>query len=154
MAGTPGKNKKQLGTRVLFDDSGDTQRDISGDIVPGSLNINGITLEQVNMTGISQAINNFLAGQGDLEVTAQAFMSDLADTGAWTVLEPQNGLEGLLTIRIGTNGAVPDTGDPELEFSATCFLGALTVVGGAWATNVSWRPHPDTAGTVAWGVVS
>lgn len=154
MAGTPGKNKTQKGTRVLFDDTGDTQRDISSDIVPGSLSVNGIAFEQVNMTGISQAVMNYLAGQGDLEVAAQAFMNDTASTGAWTVLSAQNGLEGLLTLRVGTNGAAPDTGDPELEFSATCFLGSLVNVGGAWATNVSWRPHPDTAGTVAWGTVS
>lgn len=149
-----GKDKKQLGTRVLFDDSGDTQRDISGDIVPGSLSINGITYEQVNMTGISQAINNYLSGAGELEVSAQAFMNDTASTGAWTVLEPQNGLEGLLTLRMGSDGAAPTNGDPELEFSATCFLGSLVVVGGAWATNVTWRPHPDTAGSVSWGTVS
>lgn len=146
-----GKNKLERGTRVSIDDSGGNLRDISTGVVPGSLSINGITYEKVSMQGINEAINNYLAGFGELEIAFQIYLDDTATTGAWTVANGNNGGTGSVDIRMGSAGEAPTTGDPKLTLEALYTLGSLSPSGGRWTQAVSLVPT-GSAG-VTWGTV-
>lgn len=132
-----------------FDDSGGTARDLTGDMVPGSLSINGIMFEQIDMTAISDAVHKFVAGQGDLTIGAQFYMNNTATTGAFTVLNPMNGKEGTLTLAFGQAGAAPTNGDPELESEFTLFIQGFPISGGRVLIDAQWKPGPNASTTAA-----
>lgn len=146
-----GKNKIERSFRIKWDDSGTTARDLTGDLVPGSLRGGGIKLDEVEMTGVSEAVKNYLAGHGDAPVQAQFYLNDTATTGAHTVLSGTQGVVGTLTLQYGANGAAPTTGDPEFEGEYTYFGGDVTFVGGKAVINATFKP--GTATPPAWGTV-
>ena len=152
MAGTPGKNKIEKGFKILVDVSGGTPRDLCGDLVPGSISGGGITLDEVDMTGVCNAVYNFLAGHGTSEISANFHMNDTATTGAFTVLTAANGYVGTITLQYGSLGNAPDTGDPEWEGEYCYFVGQVENDGGKFVIPVTFKPSGAVA--PAWGTVA
>lgn len=146
-----GKNKIERGFRLSWDDSGTTARDLSGDLVPGSVSI-GDEYEEADMTGVSEGLRNYLAGHRDVEITARFHMNDTATTGASTVLNGQNGGTGTLTLQWGDAGAAPTTGDLELEGECVQLRNAPTLDGNRFVHEVRWQPT-GSAGW-SWGTVT
>lgn len=151
-----GKNKIETGLRIQYDDTGGTARDLSGDLVPGSLAVNGFTYEEIGMTGVSDAVENFLAGRASLDIAAQFYVNDTATTGAFTVLSAQAGTNTstgyTLTVQFGSAGAAPTTGDPELEGEFGLFGIPVSWNGGAAIMSATFKPNSSTA--PAWGTVA
>jgi hypothetical protein len=145
-----GKNKVERGFRLWWDDAS-TPRDLSGDLVPGSLNI-GDEYEEADMTGVSEALRNYLAGHRDAEVTARFHMNDTASTGASTVLNARNGLTGTLTLQWGSSGATPSGSDQELEGECVQLSNTIALDGNKFVHDVRWKPT-GSAG-FAWGTYS
>lgn len=129
---------------IDVDDSGGTPRDLTISLVPGSFTGGGITFNPVNMTGVSQTVENFLAGRGTAEITAQFFLDDTATTGSHTVLSGNDGGTGTITVQYGTDG-VPAGSDPEWEGEYVYLGGSVVNVGGAWARNYTFQPTGATA---------
>lgn len=137
---------------INVDDSGGTARDLSGDLVPGSLSGVGFTHGQIRMDGVSDSIMTYLADKADGNISCQFYMNDTATTGAWTVLKGiVGGAEGTVTIAYGTSGA-PASGDPEYEGEHVCFSATLGNNGGAVVINAVFRPGPSA--DAAWGTVA
>jgi hypothetical protein len=146
-----GKNKVQKSFRVSWDDSGGTARNLSGDLVPGSLSI-GDEFEEADMTGQSEELRNYLANHRDVEITARFHMNDTASTGASTVLNGQNGSTGTLTLQWGQAGAAPTTGDLELEGECVQLRNAPVPEGNSYAHDVRWKPTGSVG--FAWGTMA
>lgn len=148
-----GKNHIERSFRLLFDDSGATARDLSADLIPGSVKGGGKILDEVEMTGVSDAVKKYLAGYASAPITARFHMDDTATTGAFTVLKLMYGLVGTLTLQYGQNGSAPTTSDPEWE-GEYVFLGFDVVPdGGKMVMEASWQPASGTADP-AWGTVT
>lgn len=147
-----GKDKIERGVRILWDDASATARDITHDLLPGTLTGGGKTLEEVDMTGVSQAIRNFLGGFAMSEVAGQFHMDDTATTGATTVLNATIGRKGTLTLQFGSNGAAPTTGDPEWEGEYTLMEAGVQQNGGKMVHSARWLPAPHTSDPL-WGTV-
>lgn len=145
-----GKNKTERGFRIYFDDSAGTARDLSASLLLGSVTM-GYTLEQVDMTAVSNSMMNYLAGYADAPVSAKFYVDDTASTGAHTVLKGVLGSTRTLTLQWGSDGAAPTTGDPEWEGEYTFFGGPYSMEGGRAVMTVEWRPGSATA--AAWGTV-
>lgn len=110
------RDKIVEGFRILFDDSGATPRDLTGDLVPGSLKDGGgFKMEKREYHGANAAVKNYIKGKKESVITATFYKSDVATTGAYTVLSGMEGAGGTLTLQWGSNGAAPTTGDPEWE---------------------------------------
>lgn len=146
-----GRDKLERAFRFSFDDSGGSARDLSADLVPGSVQGGGVVLDEVDMTGVSHTVKNALAGQGDAPVTAQFIMNDTATTGATTVLHGMIGKVGTLTLQWGSNGAAPTTGDLEWEGEYVLLSANITNSGGKFVHNCSFKPSGSVA--PAWGTV-
>lgn len=140
-----GKNKIEKAIRILFDDSGGTQRDLSGDLVPGSLAGPSEAADEVEMTGVSDAMRNFLGGHKDSEVSGQFYMNDTASTGAFTVLKGMVAKTGTLTINFGSDGAAPTTGDPSWEGEYTLLQANVQLAGNKPVIAARWKPGTSTA---------
>lgn len=147
-----GKNHIERSFRLLFDDSGASARDLSGDLVPGSVSGGGLTYDEADMTGVSEAVRNFLAGHADSEISARFHLNDTATTGAYTVLTGQQGSAGTLTLQWGQSGAAPTTGDPEWEGEYVLLDASVTLDGNKFVLNARWKPTGSTA--PAWGTVA
>ena len=140
-----GKNKTERGFRFLWD-----TKDLSGDLVPGSVNGGGIVLDEVDMTGVSEAVKNFLGGHGNAPVSARFHMND-ASNRAFNVLKDDGNVAATLTLQYGSSGAAPTTGDPEFE-GTYVFLGFNVVPdGGKLVLEGRWMPSGATP--PAWGTV-
>lgn len=136
---------------VTIDDSGGTARDLSADVVPGSMNgLGGKIYDEIEMTGISDSHKHFLAGFWSHEFTAQFYMNDTATTGAFTVLSNIVGSVGTLTIAFGT-GAAPTGGDPEWEGEYLLPEDPVQIAGGKAVLAVRMIPGSSTA--PSWGTV-
>jgi len=155
-----GKDKLERGFRLLWDDAGTgsgTARDLSGDLVPGSVSGGGLTFDPANMHGVSELVVNFLAGHANSTITANFRMNDTAATGATTVLngsQPSATVAGIgtLTLRWGAGGLAPDTGDPEWEGEYVLLSNNIAPADGGFVHQVTWQPTGSTA--PAWGTVS
>lgn len=128
----------------FFDDSGGTARDLTDDLVPGSITGIGLDHPEINMTGVGNDVNQYLTNTPNSEIGAQFFMNDTATTGAYTVLKGQSGSAGTLTIQFGT-GAAPTTGDPEWEGEYILFGPSISVSDGAMVMDVTFRPQSGAA---------
>jgi len=151
------KDKIETGFRVSFDDQGGTARDLSGDLVPGSLTGGGYTFDTAEMTGVSNDVKNFFSTWASSEVTAQFHMNDTATTGATTVLNGYtptliNG-GGTLTLQWGIAGAVPTTGDPEWEGEYVLTTNTIQPSSGKFVHQVTFMPLANAAAP-AWGTVA
>lgn len=144
-----GKNKAERWVMIQWDDSGGTARDLSGDLVPGSLSGGGLKFDEVDLTGVSEAVYNYLAGHAASEISAQFHMNDTATTGATTVLNSNDGSTGTLTIAWG-NGTTATTGDPEWEGEYVMLDDTIQLSGNKFVHNVVWKPTGSTA--PAWGL--
>lgn len=141
-----GKDKIERGFRLTWDDSAGTPQDISHDLIPGSSgNVGGYTAEEIDMTGLTQAIRNFLTGFSASEVSARFHMDDTATTGAHTVLVNSQGDTGTLTLEFGINGAAPTTGDPVWEGEYTLMSSQATQDAGRFVIDARWLPAPAAA---------
>jgi hypothetical protein len=112
----------------------------------------GLTLDEVEMTGVSESVKNFLSGLGDSEITAQFHMNDAATTGAHTVLRGILGQIATVTVslRYGT-GAAPTTGDPQWSGEYTLLEAVVGQSGGRMVIDAKFKPSGSTA--PAWGTV-
>ncbi|HUW78767.1 MAG TPA: hypothetical protein VMV52_08480 [Candidatus Nanopelagicaceae bacterium] len=145
-----GKNKVERWIRVWFDDATPTARDLSGDIVPGSMSgIGGKSFDEVEMTGISEAHKNFLSGHWSHQFSCQFYVNDTASTGAHTVLIAREGAVGTLTIQLGS-GAAPAASDPEWE-GEYCLIECPVVLAGNKPV-IAARFIPSGSVAPAWGV--
>ena len=137
--------------RILIDDSVAAAQDLSDDLLPNTLSGIGLTPEEVDMTGQSASIKQARTGVSDSSITAQFFMNDTATTGAYTVLNGIQGVEGTLEVRFGTDGA-PANDDPKWFGEYVLFENSVSISGGAAVLNCLFKPAPGS--TPAWGVVS
>jgi len=149
-----GKNHIERSFRIQVDDSGGTARDLSGDLVPGSLQGGGITFDQADMTGVSETVRNYLAGHGEAPITAQFHMNDTATTGSSVVLNAIAGQASTVTVTLqwGQAGAAPTSSDPEWEGEYVCLANAIQLNGNTFVYAVSFMPSGSTA--PAWGTVA
>lgn len=146
-----GKDKLGRGITISIDDSGGTARDVTGDLIPNSLNGLGFTAGEVDMTGTGEDMN-YLADVKDMNLTMQFHANDTADTGATTVLNGIiGGSAGTITVQVGSGGASPTTGDLELEGEFVCTGAPLSVQNGRLVHQATFRPSGST--TPAWGTV-
>lgn len=147
-----GKNHVEKSIYLFFDDSGGTARNLSGDLIPGTLSPGGgLVMDEVDMTGVSQTVKNFLAGHADSTITGKFHFNDTATTGSHTVTKNMVGAVGTLTTQYGQNGAAPTTGDPEWEGEYLLVSAPVTVEGGRTVITCTWKPGSSTA--PAWGTV-
>lgn len=147
-----GKNHVEKSIYLFFDDSGGTARNLSGDLIPGTLSPGGgLVMDEVDMTGVSQTVKNYLAGHADSTITGKFHFNDTATTGSHTVTKNMVGAVGTLTTQYGQNGAAPTTGDPEWEGEYLLVSATVTVEGGRTVITCTWRPGSSTA--PAWGTV-
>lgn len=147
-----GKNKLEKGFVILVDDSGGTPRDVTCDLLIGTVAGGGVVLDEVDMTGVCNSVYNYLASYGTSEMTATFYMDDTATTGAHTVFIAANGYVGTVTFQYGSSGVAPTTGDPEWEGEYTYFVGEMKIDGGKWAFDVTFKPGSSVA--PAWGTVA
>lgn len=154
MAGVPGKNKIERGFRILWDNSSAAAKDLSGDLIPGSVSGGGASAEQIDMTGVSDSMKEYLAGYLESSISAKFHLNDTATTGAFTVIYNPTTLRltGTLTLQWGSNGAAPSTGDPEWEGEYTLISAPVSFEGGRAVITCTWVPGSATA--PAWGTVS
>lgn len=147
-----GKDKLTRGVRFKVDDSGGTLRDLSGDLIPGSASGFGFDAPEVDMTGESETVTNFLADRLNNEITARFHANTTATTGASTVL---NGiLQKVVTVtgQIGSGGAAPTTGDLEFSGEYVCLKATLVSDGGRMVHDCVFKPTGSTP--PAWGTVA
>lgn len=148
-----GKNHIERSFRILIDDSGGTARDLSADLVPGTVNGGGFNFDQVDMTGVSNSVYQAMAGYSNSEITAQFHMNDTATTGATTVLNGVVGTGVTVTLQWGQSGAAPTTGDPEWEGEYLLLTAGVVNSGGRFVHDC--RLVPEAGQTApAWGTVS
>ena len=146
-----GKNKVERWIYVWVD-LVTTAKNLSGDVVPGSMSgIGGKSFDEVEMTGISEANKNFLAGHWSHEFSWQFYLNDTASTGAHTVLIAQVGIVGTLTLQFGA-GVAPTTGDP--EWDGEYLLVECPVVLAGNKPVMAARFVPSGAVAPAWGTVT
>lgn len=147
-----GKNKVSKSVYILFDDSGGTARNLTGDLVPDSLSGGGFQFDQVDMTGLSESVYNYAAGLAQSTITGQFHMNDTATTGAYTVLTGMQGKAGTLTLQFGSAGAAPTTNDPKWEGEYVLTDCSASLANGRVVLAATWRPSGSTA--PAWGTVA
>lgn len=155
-----GKNHIERSFRILWDDAGTgsgTARDLTGDLIAGSVSGGGLTFDEVSKHGVSELVKNFLAGHATSEVSAQFHSNDSATTGSSTVLNgsmPSATVAGIgtLTLQWGQSGAAPTTGDPEWEGEYVLVQNNMSFSGGDAIHSCKWVPYGSTA--PSWGTVS
>ena len=146
-----GKNKVERWITVEIDDSGGDPRDLSGDIIPGSMTgLGGKTFDEVEMTGVSEEMKNFLAGHWSHEFSAQFSLNDLATTGSYTVFKGIVGEVVTVNIEFGS-GAAPTTNDPQWDGEYLCVECPIVLAGNKPA--LAARFVPSGATPPDWGTV-
>lgn len=141
-----GKNKIERGFRFLWDG-----KDLSGDLVPGSVSGGGMVLDEVDMTGVSETVRNYLAGHATAAISARFHMNDDTDR-SFDVLAGAEGTIKTIALQYGSNGAAPTSGDPQWSGSYV-FLGFRVVVdGGKMVMECSWQPGSSTP--PAWSTIT
>ena len=113
----------------------------------------GRVLDEVDMTGVSEALYHFLGGHARSPVAGQFHMSDVATTGAFTVMKDTVNVVGTLSLEWGANGAAPIAGDPKWEGEYVLLSDNIGESGGRSVINASWQPAGSQADPV-WGVVT
>ena len=144
-----GKNKVERSFRIYWDDSIGTPRDLSGDLVPGSVSGGGLVYDEADMTGVSDGVKNYLTGHPTSDITARFHMNDTATTGASTVLNGQDGSTGTITMEWGAAGAAPTTNDPTWSGEYVQLSNTIVLDGNRFVHEVTWKPYGTTP--PAWG---
>ena len=138
-----GKNHVEKGFRILFNDG--SERDLSADLIPGTISGMGIDWDNVDLSGVSEAVRNGLAGHGTAIVTFQCHLNDTATTGSYTVLQGKDGDTGALQLQFGQNGAAPTGTDPEFFFTLVWVTFNVSFDGGRAVMNVTLTNASSTA---------
>ena len=109
----------------------------------------GITYDQTDVTGLCNAIKEYVQGQGNVSVSLSGTLSNTATTGSHTVIEPLNGdtTGSTLTVQYGIRAA-PTTGDPEFNVTSMGVFG-YTLSGTSWTATL--MPLPGA--TASWDTV-
>lgn len=149
MAAVPGKNKLSRAVTVSIDNSAAAAQVMSGDLIADSINGLGFTAGEIDMTGASNTVGNYLADRKENTLTMKFHANDTATTGATTVLNGIVGLVGTVLIEIGDAGAAPTTADLTFSGEFVCLGAPLSVEGGKLVHTVTFRPGTSTA--PAWG---
>jgi len=136
--------------RVTLDSAAVTP--VARDISASVSNISGVGLvyNEQDVTGYSDGVINFTLGHPSSEIEISGPMSNLADTGAHTVLSARAGYQvntATLTIQIGIRAA-PTTGDP--EFEGEYYVSSYVVNGDGTYTS---RLVPASGTVPAWGTM-
>ena len=150
------QDKIETGLVVIMDDVGGTARDVTGDLVPGSLSGFGYTYDTADMTSVADRVKNAFATWATSDISFQLHMNDTATTGSTTII---NGYTPALintaltlTVQLGSAGAAPVTGDYEWEGEYIMTANTIAVSGNA-IYSVSFSPDPRSSapapGTVA-----
>ena len=135
--------------RVIVDNSTAATKDISAFV--SNISGVGLTFAEADVTAYSDGIVNFTLGHPSSELEISGPFSNLASTGAHTVLSGIAGLQSAtitVTVQIGIRAA-PTTGDPEFEGEYYC--SSYVVNGDATYTA---RMVPASAVAPAWGTVA
>jgi hypothetical protein len=142
------KTKIETGFRILW---GAGAADLTGDLIPGTCTGGGKVLDEVDMTGVSETVRNYLAGHASAPISANFHLNDTATTGAYTILRDVRGTAAALALEWGIGGAAPTGGDP--KWSGTyLFLGFnISYDAGRAIMICTWRPGSATA--PLWGTV-
>lgn len=111
------------------------------------------TYDEIEVSGFGQN-KNYLAGQGDADITLTMLFTTTATTGSHTVFNSKagNNTGYTLTVKYGNNAAAT-TGDP--KYSGTVLVTdytAMTTRSGAQMCTAKLRPFADNA-IPAWGTV-
>lgn len=149
-----GKAHIEKSFRMLVDDSAGTPRDLSADIVPGSVQGGGIVYDQLDASGISEGVRSYLAGMGDAPISCRFYMNNTPTTGAFTVINAINGDNdgGTLTMQWGEKGNAPTAGDPEFEGEYVAFMQAVDFQNQIAGFNCEFKKVQGAADP-AWGTV-
>ena len=147
-----GKNHIERSFRISIDDSGGTPRDLSADLVPGTVNGGGFNFDNVDMSGVSDDVKQSMAGYSNSDVTCQFHMNDTATTGATTVINGIVGTIVTLTMQWGQSGSDPTAGDPEWEGEYLCLSGNIVNSAGKFVHACTFKPGAGQADP-AWGTV-
>ena len=142
-----GKNKAERWFTIYWDDAGTgsgTARDLTGDLVPGSVSGGGLTFDEVDLTGVSNAVYNYLSGHAKSEISAQFHMNNTATTGATTVLIGSDGGTGTLTLTWGA-GTTPTTGDTEWYGEYVLLDVSVVLAGNKFVHQAKWKPTGSIA---------
>jgi len=147
-----GKNHVERSFRIYVDSSAPAAKDLTGDLVPGSCTGGGLTFDQVEMSGVSNTVKNYLAGHADAPINAQFSMNDTGTSGAHTVLASvDGGSAGTVTLQWGQNGAAPTTSDPEWEGEYVLVTYTMSLSGCGSIMTAVFVPGSSTA--PAWTTV-
>jgi len=147
-----GKNKVAHSFRLEWDDASGTVRDLSTDVVPGSVTGGGLTLDSIDAGGISEAVKKMMAGRASAPVSARLYMNDTASTGATTVVNATVGKIGTLTLKWGSNGAAPGSGDPKWSGEYILLQNPVSEQNGTFAHDCRWEPAAGAADP-GWGTI-
>lgn len=139
-----GKNKVEKSFRIFVDNGSDAAKDLTGDLVPGSVSGGGLVFDEVDMTGVSESVRNYLAGHAESEITATFHLNDTATTGAHTVLIDNEGADGTLTLEWGSAGAAPTGGDPVWSGEYVYLMGQVALDGNKHVMPVTFKPTGST----------
>ena len=139
-----GKNKVERWIIVKQTDSGAVARDLSADLVPGTLQGGGLIFDIAEMTGVSEAVRNYLADHANSDIAADFYLNDTLVTGAHTVFNGMVGKAAALVIDFGS-GAAPVTGDPEWSGTYLVTQAALGQSGNKPVIHVKWKPGSGVA---------
>lgn len=140
-----GKNKVARSIRLWIDDSGGTPRDVSGDLVPGTLAAGGLLFEEAEMTGESETVRNFLTNHATAPISCQLRVNDTADTGSYTVMQGNIGGTGTLTAEWGESGAAPTTGDIDWSGEYAYMGMPISISDGGAVMDCTFLPTGGTA---------
>lgn len=135
-----GKNKIERGFRFTYN-----SQDMSADLVPGSVSGGGLVYDEVDMTGVSNAIKNYLAGHPDSTISANFHMNDTDSTGTTTVLNAAVGTANTLLMEWGASGAAPTTDDPIFSGSYLLLGAPIALDGNKFVHQCTFRPGSATA---------
>jgi len=138
-----GKNKIETGFRFNWD-----TKDLSGDLIPGSCTGGGKVLDEVDLTGVSETVRNYLAGHASAPISARFHLND-ASNRAFNVLKDDHGVAATMTLQWGSAGAAPTTGDPEWEGTYVSLGFSLSFDAGRAVMDCTFQPSGATA--PAWG---
>lgn len=138
-------------TRFFLDDADGTPRNLSASVATiGGI---GVTNEQVDVTGLSNLLRQFLSGHGDMTLEISGPVDNTADVGSHTVLAPaaSDNIARTMTVQIGIR-AEPASGDPEFEGEVVVTRYIVDINNGA-TYNATLKPAYGAA-SPAWGTVS
>jgi hypothetical protein len=148
-----GKNKLERGITIGVDDGASgTLRQLEGDMVPNSLNGLGFTAGAVDLTGTSDSVENVMGDRKKNTLKVKFHANNTATTGASTVLNAIVGLSSItVTVKIGSSGATPTTGDQQFSGEFTCLSATLSADGGKMVHDCEFQPFGSTP--PSWSVI-